>query len=137
MLLANGQEDALRVSNVAFAYGKHQLFKTCMTMASYHDESWSVRSPNHPWIPQVRASNMLQVDDCRDTGGKQSQADLSLITSRLRELEAEHAEPERREALRRRKKQLKEMAAFVDDKQKSAQDKIAYLVQRAQLQVST
>ena len=79
----------------------------------------------------------LQVNEDCDSSEKQSQADLSLITSRLRELEAEHAEPERREALRRRKKQLKEVAALVDDKQKSAEDKVASLVQRIQQQVCT
>ena len=65
----------------------------------------------------------------------QGQADLSLITSRLRELEEENAEPERREALRRRKKQLKEVAGFTGDKGRSAEDKIAFLVQRLQQQV--
>lgn len=79
----------------------------------------------------------IQVDECRDDIEKQPQSDLNLITSRLRELEAEHAEPERRDALRRRKKQLKEVAGFVDDKQKNSEDKVAFLVQRVQQQVCT
>ena len=65
----------------------------------------------------------------------QGQADLSLINNRLRELEEENAEPERQEALRRRKKQLKEVAGIVEDRGRSAEDKIAFLLQRVQQQV--
>ena len=106
-----------------------------MATATSHCKSCCLRLPVHRRANEKL--NTLQADESGDTSEKQSQSDLNLITSRLRELEAEHAEPERREALKRRKKQLKEMTAIVDDKQKSAEDKIAFLVQRFQQQVCT
>lgn len=83
----------------------------------------------------LREASLAGAASQESSADSQAQADLSLITNRLRELEEENAEPERQEALRRRKKQLKEVASFVEDRGRSAEEKIAFLLQRVQQQV--
>ena len=58
-----------------------------------------------------------------------------LILSRLKELEEETGEPERRENQRRRKKQVKDIQTFLQDKTKTSDEKIEYLQQKILSQV--
>jgi hypothetical protein len=83
----------------------------------------------------ISEASLVYAASQETTADSQGQADLNLVTSRIRELEEEHAEPERQEALRKRKKQLKEVASFVEDRGRSAEEKIAFLLQRVQQQV--
>lgn len=59
----------------------------------------------------------------------------SLILSRLKELEQETGEPEKRDILRRRKKQLKDIQAFLQDKAKTLEEKLDFLQQKLLSQV--
>lgn len=59
----------------------------------------------------------------------------SLILSRLKELEEETGEPERRDNQRRRKKQVKDIQTFLQDNSKSSEEKIEFLQQKILSQV--
>ena len=60
---------------------------------------------------------------------------MSLILNRLKELEEETGEPERREIAKRRKKQLKEIQSFLQDRSKTAEDRTKFLHARMLAQV--
>lgn len=54
----------------------------------------------------------------------------ALLQEKIRQLEIESCEPERRELAKARKKQLKEVSAVLADKAKSPEDKINFLQQK-------
>jgi uncharacterized protein YcbK (DUF882 family) len=67
---------------------------------------------------------------------QESSEGKSLILNRLKQLEEENGEPERRDVLKKRKKQLKDIQSFVQDKSKTSDQKIDFLRQRLMAQVS-
>lgn len=54
----------------------------------------------------------------------------ALIQEKIRELEKEISQPERREFAKARRKMLKEVSAFLADKAKSAEEKLIFLEQK-------
>jgi hypothetical protein len=54
----------------------------------------------------------------------------ALLQEKIRQLENEMGEPERRELAKARKRQLKEVSAVLADKSKPSDEKIAFLEQK-------
>ncbi|BDA40900.1 probable beta-taxilin [Coccomyxa sp. Obi] len=75
-------------------------------------------------------SNGAAPVDCNDDSQKENIDSKSLILSRLKELEEETGEPERRENQRRRKKQVKDIQAFLQDRSKTLEEKLEFLQQK-------
>ncbi|KAK9916218.1 hypothetical protein WJX75_000162 [Coccomyxa subellipsoidea] len=82
---------------------------------------------------QQRGSGAAPIHDYVDESTKENsgaQDRKLLILSRLKELEQETGEPEKREILRRRKKQLKEIQTFFKENANSSEEIIDFLQQK-------